>query len=155
MDLVLEHEILHAERRSLLVDVPPQGVARMDHAVVKDDRPADVLVQCSDNTWNAYNEWPSKYSVYTHPKGNQGPWADVSFDRPYGRYAQFTSVVNASSVVTRNTVPLPKEPPEEAVPYKFPSPPMMSAAFGFAPLVLAKDASVVSTPLVVSRNTVP
>lgn len=62
--------------------------------IVKDDRPADVLFQCSDNTWNAYNAWPSNYSVYTHPKGNQGPWADVSFDRPYGRYAQFNSVVN-------------------------------------------------------------
>jgi hypothetical protein len=49
--------------------------------IVKDDRPADILFQCSDNTWNAYNQWPSHYSVYTHPKGNQGPWADVSFDR--------------------------------------------------------------------------
>lgn len=62
--------------------------------VVTDDRPCDVLFQCSDNTWQAYNQWPSKYSVYTHPKGNQGPWADVSFDRPYGREAQFDSVVN-------------------------------------------------------------
>ena len=56
--------------------------------IVKDDRPADVLVQCSDNTWQAYNEWPLRDSVYTHPKGNQGPWADVSFDRPYGKYPQ-------------------------------------------------------------------
>ena len=62
--------------------------------VVTDDRPCDILVQCSDNTWQAYNQWPSKYSVYTHPKGNQGPWADVSFDRPYGREAQHDSVVN-------------------------------------------------------------
>ena len=62
--------------------------------IVRDNRPADVLFQVSDNTWNAYNEWPEKSSVYTHPKGNQGPWADVSFDRPYGRYAQHTSVVN-------------------------------------------------------------
>ncbi|MFM8190426.1 MAG: N,N-dimethylformamidase beta subunit family domain-containing protein [Pirellula sp.] len=62
--------------------------------VVTDDRPCDILFQCSDNTWQAYNQWPSKYSVYTHPKGNQGPWADVSFDRPYGREAQFDSVVN-------------------------------------------------------------
>lgn len=62
--------------------------------IVKDDRPADILFQCSDNTWNAYNQWPSHYSVYTHPKGGQGPWADVSFDRPYGRYAQHDSVVN-------------------------------------------------------------
>ncbi len=62
--------------------------------VVTDDRPCDILVQCSDNTWQAYNQWPSKYSVYTHPKGNQGPWADVSFDRPYRREAQYDSVVN-------------------------------------------------------------
>lgn len=62
--------------------------------IVRDDRPADILFQCSDNTWQAYNQWPENYSVYTHPKGGQGPWADVSFDRPYGRYAQHTSVVN-------------------------------------------------------------
>lgn len=62
--------------------------------IVRDDRPADILFQCSDNTWQAYNQWPSHYSVYTHPKGNQGPWADVSFDRPYGREAQFMAVVN-------------------------------------------------------------
>jgi len=62
--------------------------------IVRDDRPADILLQCSDNTWQAYNAWPSNFSIYTHPKGNQGPWADVSFDRPYGRYAQHTSVVN-------------------------------------------------------------
>ena len=62
--------------------------------VVVDDRPADVLFQCSDNTWQAYNRWPSHYSVYTHPKGVQGPWAHVSFDRPYGREAQFEGVVN-------------------------------------------------------------
>src|SRR6185437_15795472 len=62
--------------------------------IVRDDRPADVLFQCSDNTWQAYNRWPSNYSVYTHPKGTEGPWADVSFDRPYGREAQFTGVVN-------------------------------------------------------------
>ncbi|HWB10256.1 MAG TPA: N,N-dimethylformamidase beta subunit family domain-containing protein [Pirellulales bacterium] len=62
--------------------------------IVRDERPADILFQCSDNTWQAYNRWPNNYSLYTHPKGNQGPWADVSFDRPYGREAQFMSVVN-------------------------------------------------------------
>lgn len=62
--------------------------------IVRDDRPADVLFQCSDNTWQAYNRWPNDFSVYTHPKGGQGPWADVSFDRPYGREAQHESVVN-------------------------------------------------------------
>ena len=62
--------------------------------IVRDERPADILFQCSDNTWQAYNRWPTHYSVYTHPKGGQGPWADVSFDRPYSREAQFASVVN-------------------------------------------------------------
>jgi hypothetical protein len=62
--------------------------------IVKDDRPADVLFQCSDNTWQAYNRWPNNFSLYTHPRDNQGPWADVSFDRPYGREAQYEGVVN-------------------------------------------------------------
>ncbi len=56
--------------------------------IVRDQRPAEVLFQCSDNTWQAYNRWPNNFSVYTHPKGIEGPWADVSFDRPYGREAQ-------------------------------------------------------------------
>jgi hypothetical protein len=62
--------------------------------IVEDDRPADILFQVSDNTWQAYNRWPNNYSVYTDPKGNQGPWANVSFDRPYGRESQYTGVVN-------------------------------------------------------------
>jgi hypothetical protein len=56
--------------------------------IVTDDRKADILFQCSDNTWQAYNKWPDNYSLYTDPKGNQGPWSDVSFDRPYAKYAQ-------------------------------------------------------------------
>ncbi len=38
--------------------------------------------------------WPNKFSLYTHPRGGQGPWADVSFDRPYGRQSQFAGIVN-------------------------------------------------------------
>ena len=56
--------------------------------IVRDDRPADILFQCSDNTWQAYNLWPDRHSLYTHPDGHLGPWADVSFDRPYAKYAQ-------------------------------------------------------------------
>ncbi|MCB1212419.1 MAG: hypothetical protein KDK97_24055, partial [Verrucomicrobiales bacterium] len=56
--------------------------------IVTDDRAADILFQCSDNTWQAYNRWPDSYSLYTDPKGNQGPWPQVSFDRPYAKYAQ-------------------------------------------------------------------
>lgn len=62
--------------------------------IVRDERPADLLFQCSDNTWQAYNRWPSNYSIYTHPKGVQGPWAKVSFDRPYGRQSQYMDIVN-------------------------------------------------------------
>jgi hypothetical protein len=40
--------------------------------IVTDDRKADILFQCSDNTWQAYNRWPDNYSLYTDPKGNQG-----------------------------------------------------------------------------------
>ena len=76
-------------RLSLIEDNPAAGYWQSYVVfIVRDDRPADILVQCSDNTWQAYNPWPSNYSVYTHPKGNQGPWADVSFDRPYAKYAQ-------------------------------------------------------------------
>ena len=56
--------------------------------IVTDDRKSDILLQCSDNTWQAYNRWPDDYSLYTDPKGNQGSWSDVSFDRPYAKYAQ-------------------------------------------------------------------
>jgi len=56
--------------------------------IVRDNRPADILLQCSDNTWQAYNRWPDDYSLYTNPQGTQGPWSDVSFDRPYAKYAQ-------------------------------------------------------------------
>jgi hypothetical protein len=58
--------------------------------IVKDNRPSDVLFQCSDNTWQAYNRWPDQFSLYDD--GNNpwyvGPNVDVSFDRPYGRYRQ-------------------------------------------------------------------
>ena len=56
--------------------------------VVTDARPADVVFQCSDNTWQAYNRWPANDSLYTHPDGAQKPGVSVSFDRPYGMYCQ-------------------------------------------------------------------
>ncbi|MHC4993509.1 MAG: N,N-dimethylformamidase beta subunit family domain-containing protein [Planctomycetota bacterium] len=76
--------------RLTIISERPEQAAWQNYIVfiVRDDRPADILFQCSDNTWQAYNKWPDRHSVYTHPKGNQGPWADVSFDRPYGKYVQ-------------------------------------------------------------------
>ena len=56
--------------------------------IVRDDRPADILLQCSDNTWQAYNRWPDDYSLYTDPRGAQARHVAASFDRPYGRYPQ-------------------------------------------------------------------
>lgn len=56
--------------------------------VVKDERPADILFQVSDNTWQAYNQWPVKESLYTDPRAAHAPGVSVSFDRPYGKYVQ-------------------------------------------------------------------
>jgi hypothetical protein len=58
--------------------------------VVRDDRKADFLFQVSDNTWNAYNRWPSQFSLYDDGKKEWywGPDVRVSYDRPYGKYCQ-------------------------------------------------------------------
>ncbi|MFO0930329.1 MAG: DUF6605 domain-containing protein [Gemmataceae bacterium] len=59
--------------------------------IVRDDRPADFLFQCSDNTWQAYNAWPSAYSLYHNDRKDGRPLVSgvrVSRDRPYGRYMQ-------------------------------------------------------------------
>ena len=62
--------------------------------IVRDTRRADVLLQCSDNTWQAYNRWPANDSLYTDPRGAHVRDVAVSFDRPYGRQAQYTGIVN-------------------------------------------------------------
>jgi hypothetical protein len=56
--------------------------------IVRDERNADFLFQCSDFTWQAYNRWPAWASLYDY-EGNR--WEteqsnDVSLDRPYSRY---------------------------------------------------------------------
>lgn len=56
--------------------------------IVRDERPADILFQCSDNTWQAYNRWPVNESLYTDPRAAHAPGVSVSFDRPYGKYVQ-------------------------------------------------------------------
>src|SRR5690606_18961053 len=57
-------------------------------------RPVDILFQCSDLTWQAYNRWPNDYSLWTNKDGKYGPLEAVSFDRPYGRQAQYMGIVN-------------------------------------------------------------
>jgi hypothetical protein len=60
--------------------------------VLRDERRCDLLFQCSDTTWAAYNRWPDLWSLYddgTPPHDwYTGPEVRVSFDRPYGRYRQ-------------------------------------------------------------------
>ncbi len=58
--------------------------------IVRDDRPADFMFQCSDTTWQAYNRWPNQFSLYDNGKDTWywGPGVDISFDRPYGKYCQ-------------------------------------------------------------------
>ena len=58
--------------------------------LVKDNRKTDFLFQCSDTTWNAYNRWPSQFSLYDNEETvwYWGAGVDVSYDRPYGKYCQ-------------------------------------------------------------------
>lgn len=61
--------------------------------VVRDDRPARILFQCSTNTWQAYNKWPENHSLYDNDRPDRRPLVSgvrVSFDRPYARYPQVT-----------------------------------------------------------------
>ena len=59
--------------------------------MVKEHRPSDLLCQASDLTWQAYNKWPGKDSLYDHGTPEvwyTGPNVRVSFDRPYAKYCQ-------------------------------------------------------------------
>ena len=58
--------------------------------IVRDDRRADYIFQCSDNTWQAYNRWPNQYSLYDNGQHEWywGGGVQVSFRRPYGKYCQ-------------------------------------------------------------------
>ena len=58
--------------------------------VVRDDRQADFIVQCSDNTWQAYNRWPTQFSLYDNGEHEWwwGGGVSISFNRPYGKYCQ-------------------------------------------------------------------
>ena len=61
--------------------------------VVKEERKSDLLCQVSDLTWQAYNKWPFRDSMYDD--GSFEVWTSpehvrVSFDRPYARCCQVT-----------------------------------------------------------------
>jgi hypothetical protein len=56
--------------------------------IVRDDRQADLLFQCSDFTWQSYNRWPAWRSLYDFGKNkwHTSKGNDVGFDRPYAVY---------------------------------------------------------------------
>ncbi len=59
--------------------------------IVKDYHQADLLFQCSDLDWQAYNKWPGRDSLYDD--GTMEVWSykmdvQVSFNRPYAKYCQ-------------------------------------------------------------------
>ena len=59
--------------------------------IVTDDRPADIIFQCSTNTWQAYNKWPENHSLYDNDRPDKKPLISgvrASFDRPYAKYPQ-------------------------------------------------------------------
>ncbi|HVY74766.1 MAG TPA: N,N-dimethylformamidase beta subunit family domain-containing protein, partial [Puia sp.] len=83
--------------------------------IVRDDRKADLLFQCSDLTWLAYNRWPKWRSLYDTPTDQ---WAggtkntyDVGFDRPYALYwngfpAGFEPLTNGSGEFLMTEFPM-------------------------------------------------
>ncbi|NUM54063.1 MAG: twin-arginine translocation signal domain-containing protein [Candidatus Hydrogenedentes bacterium] len=73
--------------RLSLVDAPWQSYVVF---IVRDERKADIVFQCSDNTWQAYNRWPDQFALYDDGKSEWAlkPGIRVSYDRPYGKYCQ-------------------------------------------------------------------
>ena len=67
-----------------------QGIQSYVIFVVRDRREAGLVYQCSDHTWQAYNRWPSQFSLYDDgdSRWHWGERSEVSFNRPYGKYCQ-------------------------------------------------------------------
>ena len=89
-----------------------EGVQSYVIFIVRDDRPCDLLFQCSDMTWACYNSWPTnEWSLYHNNKNGytgykkRKKWStdandtgSVSFDRPYAQFCQDHLVDSPSSV---------------------------------------------------------
>ncbi len=83
--------------------------------IVRDDRKADLMFQCSDMTWLAYNRWPKWRSMYDTAKDRWSSTAEtgyyVSFDKPYGIFwngfpAGFVPLSNGSGEFLMTEHPL-------------------------------------------------
>ena len=89
-----------------------EGVQSYIIFIVRDNRPCELLFQCSDTTWAAYNSWPTwEWSLYHNNKNGytgfkkRKKWSTnaadtgwVSFDRPYAKYCQEHLVTYPKSV---------------------------------------------------------
>jgi hypothetical protein len=84
--------------------------------IVRDDRKAELMFQCSDLTWASYNRWPQWRSLYDSPPRSMETnysfplyqWSSrtaesysAGFDRPYGIYyngcpSKFEPITNGS-----------------------------------------------------------
>jgi hypothetical protein len=67
-----------------------EGIQSYVVFIVRDERKADFIFQCSDHTWQAYNRWPDHFALYDDG-ANAWYWGGgvaVSFNRPYGKYCQ-------------------------------------------------------------------
>jgi hypothetical protein len=108
-----------------LATVPPAGGQFLDREVigesyfvfiVRDDRQADLIFQCSDMTWLSYNRWPQWRSLYdlgSNPWGanNRKVGYVVSFDKPYAIFwngfpAGFNALTNGSGEFLMTEFPL-------------------------------------------------
>ena len=58
--------------------------------ILRDDREADFMFQCSDHTWQSYNRWPDQFSLYDNGQTEWywGGGVEICFNRPYGKYCQ-------------------------------------------------------------------
>ncbi len=84
--------------------------------IVRDDRKADLIFQCSDMTWLSYNRWPQWRSLYDlgdNPWGssNRRVGYDVSFDKPYALFwngfpSGFNPLTNGSGEFLMTEFPL-------------------------------------------------
>ncbi len=72
--------------------------------IVRDEREADLMFQCSDLTWQSYNRWPAWRSSYDgEADWGYTPWytgagPEVGFDRPYTFYMNHLPVYLDASV---------------------------------------------------------
>ena len=83
--------------------------------IVRDDRKADLLFQCSDMTWLSYNRWPQWHSFYDSKTSQWAAHApdnyNVGFDRPYALFwnlfpAGFEPLTNGSGEFLMTEFPL-------------------------------------------------